>query len=69
MGAYLNPGNRKFQISLNSKIYVDKSLLIQELNELIDTSQRFVCVTSLMIQSLHEVCKIYSRRPVKNLLF
>ncbi len=45
MGAYLNPGNRKFQISLNSKIYVDKSLLIQELNELIDTSQRFVCVS------------------------
>lgn len=29
MGTYLNPSNDKFQRSLNSKIYVDKSELIE----------------------------------------
>ena len=29
MGVYLNPGNVDFQEVLNSKIYVDKSELIQ----------------------------------------
>lgn len=45
MGIYLNPGNRSFQISLNSKIYVDKSLLISYTNSVINTAQRFVCVS------------------------
>ncbi|MCI9175832.1 MAG: AAA family ATPase [Lachnospiraceae bacterium] len=45
MGIYLNPGNRGFQMSLNSKIYVDKSGLISYTNSVIDTEQRFVCVS------------------------
>lgn len=45
MGIYLNPGNRGFQISLNSKIYVDKSDLISYTNSVINTAQRFVCVS------------------------
>lgn len=45
MGLYLNPGNRSFQISLNSKIYVDKSGLISYTNSVINTSQRYVCVS------------------------
>ena len=45
MGIYLNPGNRSFQISLNSKIYIDKSSLISYTNSVIDTSQRYVCVS------------------------
>lgn len=32
MGLYLNKGNDKFINALNSKIYVDKSLLIRETN-------------------------------------
>lgn len=45
MGIYLNPGNRSFQISLNSKIYIDKSNLISYTNSVINTSQRFICVS------------------------
>ena len=45
MGVYLNPGNRSFQMSLNSKIYVDKSNLIAYTNSVINTEQRFVCVS------------------------
>ena len=45
MGVYLNPGSSKFGISLRSEIYVDKSALIGELNPVIDTENRFVCVS------------------------
>lgn len=45
MGIYLNPGNRSFQISLNSKIYIDKSNLISYTNSVINTPQRFICVS------------------------
>ena len=45
MGHYLNPGIAKFKKSLKSKIYVDKSNLIIKMNELIDTEERFVCIS------------------------
>ncbi len=45
MGIYLNPGNDRFQMSLNSKIYVDKSSLISYTNSVVCTAQRFVCVS------------------------
>ena len=45
MGFYLNPGNDMFQQSLNSEIYVDKSLLIAHTNNVMCTQQRFVCVS------------------------
>jgi len=45
MGDYVNPGVRKFQISLNSEIYVDKSNLIAKTNALVDTRQRFICIS------------------------
>ena len=45
MGIYLNPGNKLFQIALNGKIFIDKSRLITETNSLIDTPQRFLCVS------------------------
>ena len=44
-GAYINTGNTMFVYDLNSKIYVDKSLIINELNELIGTSNRFICMS------------------------
>ena len=59
MGIYLNPGSAMFQKSLKSKIYVDKSGLLAILNELVDTEQRYVCVSrprrfgkSLLISTL-----------------
>lgn len=45
MGTYLNPGNAVFQNSLNSKIYVDKSGLIEKTNEYLNTEQRYLCVS------------------------
>ena len=45
MGNYLNPGDELFRKAINSEIYVDKSLLIQEINKVIDTEQRYVCVS------------------------
>lgn len=45
MGSYLNPGSERFRTSLRSQIYVDKSLLIAEVNKLIRTEQKYVCVS------------------------
>ena len=45
MGSYLNPGSKGFQESLNSEIYVDKSGLIEKTNAVINTRQKFICVS------------------------
>ena len=45
MGIYVNPNNANFQRSLNSSIYVDKSMLIAEINRLVNTEKCFVCVS------------------------
>ena len=45
MGIYLNPTNEKFQRSLNSEIYVDKSELIAYTNSVLGTNQQYLCVS------------------------
>ena len=45
MGDYVNPGTDKFQMSLNSEIYVDKSHLIAKTNALFRTERRFICIS------------------------
>ena len=45
MGSYRNPGSKGFQESLNSEIYVDKSRLIEKTNAVINTRQKFICVS------------------------
>lgn len=45
MGSYLNPGKQAFQIAVNSEIYVDKTDMIQYLNSVVNTNQRFVSVS------------------------
>jgi len=45
MGIYLNPGSEKFQTSLRSEIYVDKSELIAYTNSKIRTEQKYICVS------------------------
>lgn len=45
MGSYLNPNPKGFQESLRSKIYVDKSMLIESMNELINTEQKYICLS------------------------
>lgn len=45
MGIYLNPGNDGFAESIRSKIYVDKTGLIAYTNELMNTEQKYICVS------------------------
>lgn len=45
MGIYLNPNNVDFWQALNSKIYIDKTLLIEYSNSVIQTEQKFLCVS------------------------
>ena len=45
MGTYLNPGRMRYQMAINSEIYVDKSEMIGYLNTLVNTNQRYVCVS------------------------
>lgn len=45
MGVYLNPGNDSFRSACNSQIYVDKTELIAQTNKVIDTEQRFLCIS------------------------
>ena len=45
MGIYLNPNNRGFKGILSADIYVDKTMLISELNKFIDKNNKFVCVS------------------------
>ncbi|MCD8205707.1 MAG: AAA family ATPase [Clostridia bacterium] len=42
---YLNPGNGKFQESLDFKIYVDKSGLIEYTNSILSTKKKYICVS------------------------
>lgn len=45
MGYYLNPGNKGFREAVRSKIYVDKTNLIAFTNELINTQEKYICVS------------------------
>ena len=45
MGSYLNPGNKGFLESLNSEIYIDKTGLIEKTNAVLNTRQKFLCVS------------------------
>ena len=45
MGIYLNPGNEKFLEAVQSPIYVDKTGLIRYTNSVVQTSQKYVCVS------------------------
>ena len=45
MGTYLNPGKQSFQMAVNSEIFVDKTEMIRYLNSVINTQQRFACVS------------------------
>ena len=39
MGIFVNPDNSAFQRALNSRIYVDKTGLLEEMNSVLDTEQ------------------------------
>ena len=43
MGRFVNPNNSAFQDVLNSKIYVDKTGLLEYTNSVMDTTDKFIC--------------------------
>lgn len=43
MGRFVNPDNSAFQVALNSKIYVDKTGLINFTNSVLDTMDGYIC--------------------------
>ncbi|MCQ2191268.1 MAG: ATP-binding protein [Paludibacteraceae bacterium] len=45
MGIYLNPNADAFLMDKNTEIYVDKSLVIEELNKLVSSRSNFVCMS------------------------
>ncbi|MCD8027680.1 MAG: AAA family ATPase [Erysipelotrichaceae bacterium] len=45
MNTYLNPNNKSFKETLSRKIYIDKSLLIDKLNKIIDSNDSYICIS------------------------
>ena len=45
MGIYLNPGNEMLRQDRKARIFIDKSMMIAELNELVNSREKFVCVS------------------------
>lgn len=43
MGRFVNPDNSAFQVALNSKIYIDKTGMLEYMNSVIDTSDAYIC--------------------------
>lgn len=43
MGRFVNPDNAAFQVALNSKIYVDKTKLLEYTNSVLDTVDAYIC--------------------------
>ena len=45
MGIYVNPGNEEFKRAANSKIYVDKTMLLAFTNQNLKSEHQNICVS------------------------
>ena len=45
MGIYFNTGIQKFNSALKSKIYIDKTVLLSYTNSVLDTEDRYLCLS------------------------
>lgn len=45
MGTYFNPGNESFQQAVRSRIYIDKTGLLKELNQLIGSEEKCIALS------------------------
>ena len=50
MGRFVNPDNSAFQAALNSRIYVDKTGLIACMNNILDSTDAYICLENHMLQ-------------------
>lgn len=44
MGNYINPGNNGFS-EIRNDVYVDKTALISQINQIINTPRRLICIS------------------------
>ncbi len=45
MGIYLNPGSSRFEMAVNSEVFVDKTAMVSYLNSCVNTNKRYVSVS------------------------
>ena len=45
MGIYLNPNNANFAETVSREIYVDKTMMICEINKIMETGNKYICVS------------------------
>lgn len=73
MGTYLNPGNFRYKMAINSEIFIDKSELILYLNSVVNTNQRFVSVSRPRrfgkTMAADMICAYYDRDADSRALF
>ena len=73
MGMVFNPGNEMFQMAVRSEIYVDKSELMVHTNRLLDTENRFLCISRPRrfgkSMALNMLCAYYSKGCDSGALF
>ena len=65
MGIYLNPGAAMLRQARNSKVYVDKSGMLRYLNSVLNSEQKYVCVSRPRrfgkTMAANMVCAYYDR--------
>ena len=73
MGTYLNPGKAAYQMAINSEIFIDKTEMIQYINSVVNTQQRFVSVSRPRrfgkTMAADMICAYYDREAVSRELF
>ena len=73
MGTYLNPGSQGYEMAVNSEIFVDKSGMIQYLNFVLNTQERFVSVSRPRrfgkTMAADMICAYYDREANSRELF
>lgn len=45
MGIYLNPGNENFREAANAEIYVDKTMMIEAVNNMMKKGNKYICIS------------------------
>ena len=45
MGIYLNPSNVNFEEATRARIYVDKTMMIREINRFMDEGNKYICIS------------------------
>ena len=73
MGIYLNPGAKLYEQALRSDIYIDKTGMIEYLNSVVNTQQKYLCVSRPRrfgkTTDIDMLCAYYDRTVDGNRIF